>query len=220
MNFEKGLHFKIKNCQVNFEVSRNLIDMFDEELSKNAIYTLSSTSMPIELTDLSAISALVKENCTELKFTLEHSLLNNDYKDFKRKSVPIIDDKDIIGGSSKFIAAVEKRDVPHVVTASSSSNPDHVNTVSIINDLSNMPPSIVAVQNEGIAAYKSNVISSSIKDVTHHNHTSIQAEVNERKILNMMEVTKAKREDAIFYLGMYNWDLDSAISEYLNNENH
>ncbi len=200
----------------------SLTDMFDEELSKNAIYTLSSTSMPIELTDLSAISALVKDNFIELKFTLEHSLLNNDYKEFNRKSVPITDDKDSIGVSSKFIAAVEKRDVPQVVTASSSSssNPGHANTVSIINDLSNTPPSTVAAQNEGIEAYKNNVISSSLKDVSHHHNTSIQAEVSERKILNMMEVTKAKREDAIFYLGMYNWDLDSAITEYLNNENH
>lgn len=194
--------------------------MFDEELSKNAIYTLSSTSLPTELTELSAITALVKENCVELKFTLEHSLLNNDYKELNRKVVPIIDDIDGIGGCSKFIAAVEKRDVPQVVTASSSSNPGHSNTVSIINDSSSMPSSIVAAQNEGIAAYKSNVISPSHKDVTHHNYTINQAEVNERKILNMIEVTNAKREDAMFYLDMYYWDLDSAISEYLNNENH
>ena len=36
----------------------------------------------------------------------------------------------------------------------------------------------------------------------------------------MIEVTNAKRENAIFYLSMYEWDLDRAIAEYFNSDSH
>ena len=200
--------------------------MFDEELSKNAIYMLSPTSLPIELADTSAMSALVKENSAELKFNLEHNLLNNKYKEFSRKPVHVVDDKDSIGGGSKFIAAVEKRDVPQVVIKSSS-NVDHNNTVNGVNDVLTAPSSAVAVEKDVIADSKSNIDSSSGRNDLKTNHNispsipiNKEAETNERKIFNMIEVTNANRENAIFYLSMYEWDLDRAIAEYFNSDSH
>jgi len=200
--------------------------MFDEELSKNAIYMLSPTLLPIELADTSAMSALVKENSAELKFNLEHNLLNNKYKEFSRKPVHVVDDKDSIGGGSKFIAAVEKRDVPQVVIKSSS-NVDHNNTVNGVNDVLTAPSSAVAVEKDVIADSKSNIDSSSGRNDLKTNHNispsipiNKEAETNERKIFNMIEVTNANRENAIFYLSMYEWDLDRAIAEYFNSDSH
>ena len=200
--------------------------MFDEELSKNAIYMLSLTSLPIELADTSAMSALVKENSAELKFNLEHNLLNNKYKEFSRKPVHVVDDKDSIGGGSKFIAAVEKRDVPQVVITSSS-NIDHNNTVNGVNDVLAAPSSAVAVEKDVIADSKSNIDSSGSRNDLKTNHNispsipiNKEAETNERKIFNMIEVTNANRENAIFYLSMYEWDLDRAIAEYFNSDSH
>jgi len=200
--------------------------MFDEELSKNAIYMLSPTLLPIELADTSAMSALVKENSAELKFNLEHNLLNNKYKEFNRKPVHVVDDKDSIGGGSKFIAAVEKRDVPQVVIKSSS-NVDHNNTVNGVNDVLTAPSSAVAVEKDVIADSKSNIDSSSGRNDLKTNHNispsipiNKEAETNERKIFNMIEVTNANRENAIFYLSMYEWDLDRAIAEYFNSDSH
>jgi hypothetical protein len=200
--------------------------MFDEELSKNAIYMLSPTSLPIELADTSAMSALVKENSAELKFNLEHNLLNNKYKEFSWKPVHVVDDKDSIGGGSKFIAAVEKRDVPQVVIKSSS-NVDHNNTVNGVNDVLTAPSSAVAVEKDVIADSKSNIDSSSGRNDLKTNHNispsipiNKEAETNERKIFNMIEVTNANRENAIFYLSMYEWDLDRAIAEYFNSDSH
>jgi hypothetical protein len=200
--------------------------MFDEELSKNAIYMLSPTLLPIELADTSAMSALVKENSAELKFNLEHNLLNNKYKEFSRKPVHAVDDKDSIGGGSKFIAAVEKRDVPQVVIKSSS-NVDHNNTVNGVNDVLTAPSSAVAVEKDVIADSKSNIDSSSGRNDLKTNHNispsipiNKEAETNERKIFNMIEVTNANRENAIFYLSMYEWDLDRAIAEYFNSDSH
>jgi hypothetical protein len=200
--------------------------MFDEELSKNAIYMLSPTLLPIELADTSAMSALVKENSAELKFNLEHNLLNNKYKEFSRKPVHVVDDKDSIGGGSKFIAAVEKRDVPQVVITSSS-NVDHNNTVNGVNDVLTAPSSAVAVEKDVIADSKSNIDSSSGRNDLKTNHNispsipiNKEAETNERKIFNMIEVTNANRENAIFYLSMYEWDLDRAIAEYFNSDSH
>jgi hypothetical protein len=200
--------------------------MFDEELSKNAIYMLSPTLLPIELADTSAMSALVKENSAELKFNLEHNLLNNKYKEFSRKPVHVVDDKDSIGGGSKFIAAVEKRDVPQVVIKSSS-NVDHNNTVNGVNDVLTAPSSAVAVEKDVIADSKSNIDSSSGRNDLKTNHNispsipiNKEAETNERKIFNMIEVTNANRENAVFYLSMYEWDLDRAIAEYFNSDSH
>lgn len=200
--------------------------MFDEELSKNAIYMLSLTSLPVELADTSAMSALVKENSAELKFNLEHNLLNNKYKEFSRKPVHVVDDKDSIGGGSKFIAAVEKRDVPQVVITSSS-NIDHNNTVNGVNDVLAAPSSAVAVEKDVIADSKSNIDSSSSRNDLKTNHNispsipiNKEAETNERKIFNMIEVTNANRENAVFYLSMYEWDLDRAIAEYFNSDSH
>ncbi len=200
--------------------------MFDEELSKNAIYMLSLTSLPVELADTSAMSALVKENSAELKFNLEHNLLNNKYKEFSRKPVHVVDDKESIGGGSKFIAAVEKRDVPQVVITSSS-NIDHNNTVNGVNDVLAAPSSAVAVEKDVIADSKSNIDSSSSRNDLKTNHNispsipiNKEAETNERKIFNMIEVTNANRENAVFYLSMYEWDLDRAIAEYFNSDSH
>ena len=89
------------------------------------------------------------------------------------------------------------------------------------------PSSAIAVEKDIISDSKSNIDSSGSRNDLKTNHnispsipTNKEAETNERKIFNMIEVTNANRENAIFYLSMYEWDLDRAIAEYFNSDNH